>query len=117
MRCTLAYASPEVIRAYIDDTHVVVHPSADVWALGVMAFEVLSGRRAVQSSSELQAVVSGKQRYPWEVQAAADTGEEPWRKLRLWALVEACLARDPAARPTAATVVQRLQKSFQMTTR
>ena len=33
--------------------------------------------------------VSGKQRYPWEGNAAPDAADEPWRKLRLWALVEA----------------------------
>ena len=113
MRCTLRYAPPEVVNAFIEDTHVAVHPSVDVWALGVMAFEVLSGRHTVQSRGELYAFAAGTQPYPWE--AAPDTAREPWRKLRLWALVEDCLARDPATRPSAATVVQRLEQTWQKT--
>ena len=114
VRCTLPYAPPEVVNAYTNSTLVTVEPGADIWALGVMAFEVLSGRRAMQSISELYLFASGAQSYPWE--AAPDAAAEPWRKLRLWSLVEACLARDPAARPTAAMVVQRVQQTWQKTT-
>ena len=114
VRCSLSYAPPEVVTAHFHGKPIAVHPSADIWALGVMAFEVLSGRRAMQSISELYLFASGAQSYPWE--AAPDAAAEPWRKLRLWSLVEACLARDPAARPTAAMVVQRVQQTWQKTT-
>ena len=119
VRCSLAYAPPEVVNAYIEEQHITVHPSADIWALGVMAFEVLSGRRAVVTASDMCAAASGAQPYPWEDVDAADAapeGEE-WRGLRLWSVVELCLARDAAARPTAASVVQRLQQTFQKTSR
>ena len=114
MRCSLAYAPPEVVNAYVDGSFVTVEPSVDVWALGVMAFEVLSGRRALYTMAELYACAAGKQPYPWE--AAPDAAGEPWRKLRLWSLVLACLARDSAARPTAATVVKQLEQTWQKTT-
>ena len=105
---------PEVVTAHFHGKPIAVHPSADIWALGVMAFEVLSGRKAVASMTKIDLFASEKLPYPWE--EAPDTEREPWRKLRLWALVKACLSRAPDVRPTAAAVVQRLELTWQSTT-
>ena len=41
---TLAYAAPEVVRAYHNGEPVVMSNTAlDAWSLGVMAFELLTG--------------------------------------------------------------------------
>ena len=44
---TLAYAAPEVLRARLDGRGTIeVHEALDVWALGVMAFELFTGEPA-----------------------------------------------------------------------
>ena len=106
-RCTLRYAPPEVISAYNRSAKVVVHPSLDIWALGVMAFEALTQRPAFATGAALFAAAAGDAPFPW---AASERAAAPasWRRSRLRPVVEACLARDAAARPTAAGLLQML---------
>ena len=102
-RCTLAYAPPEVVSAAVAACRVTVHPSHDVWALGVVAFEAVVQRKAMPGSTAMRACALGEQLYPWE----APHAEQPaaWRQSRLRALVAPCLDRDPMQRPTAAQIV------------
>lgn len=44
---TLAYAPPEVAQLYDNRaTNMIADPAADAWALGVMAFELMTGKPA-----------------------------------------------------------------------
>ena len=44
---TLAYAAPEVVRSFfLQSLYMEACPALDAWALGVMAFELLTGRPA-----------------------------------------------------------------------
>ena len=83
---TAAYMSPEQARGKPVDRR------ADLWALGCLLFELLSGSRAFGGSSNLDIL-------------AAVVGTEPeWRRLPagtpagLRRLLRRCLAKDPAKR-------------------
>ena len=46
---TLTYAAPEVVRAFVaQERHIEAAPAVDAWALGVMAFELLTRAPAFQ---------------------------------------------------------------------
>ena len=41
---TMAYAAPEIIKAaQRGDQSIECDPAADMWALGIIAFEIISG--------------------------------------------------------------------------
>ena len=52
--CTLPYAPPEVVLAAFEGHRVAVHPSHDMWALGVMAYEALTHGRALTLQSTVR---------------------------------------------------------------
>ena len=89
---TAAYMAPEQLE------HHRVGPSADVWSLGAILLEAMTGRRVFEGS-------------PAEVVARRLRGElpsaehlpSPWR-----ILLGGMLSRDPAARPSAAEVAEML---------
>ena len=107
VRCTLRYAPPEVINAHDEGEAVTVQPAHDIWALGVMAYEVIANERAFQSSKSIFACAEGSEVYPWEAARLA-AAPQTWRKSRLRPAVQACLERDLAQRPSAAAVISRL---------
>lgn len=46
---TMAYAAPEVVSEYRKGSkQIEVHESVDAWSLGVVAFELLTGERAIK---------------------------------------------------------------------
>ena len=104
---SLAYAPPEVIQALEAHQRVLVaDASADMWALGVIAFELLSKQQTFPFGTRREAVfaaISGRVPLPWErpeleAQRAADL-----RGLRRSIML--CLSRDPAQRPSAARLL------------
>ena len=49
---TMAYAAPETVEAYVRGEKTVVADSAvDVWAVGVMAFELYTHRRVLNTGT------------------------------------------------------------------
>ena len=68
-RCTPLYAAPEVMQALDHGQDIVVQPSQDIWALGVMAYEIIAGQplfpRGSLSNLAYQCA-AGDQPYPWE---------------------------------------------------
>jgi serine/threonine protein kinase len=108
-RCTLAYATPEVVLAWHDKQKVKASEAHDIWALGVMVFEALCQEAAIDPFGGPPLCVrmaQGKEQYPWE---GRKKGGLFWDS-RARDLVKACLARDPSIRPPAAEVVQRIRK-------
>lgn len=98
---SLNYASPEIIIAQESGQRTLdVSASADVWALGVVAYELLSGTRTFAPgtpTSEIRNMISGRLPLPWEEQ-------EPKQLRTLRHSVLSCLARNAAERPSAAEV-------------
>lgn len=67
----LNYASPEIILAQEAGSRTLaVDPAADIWALGVTAYELLSGGRTFAPgtpTTEIRNMISGRLPLPWEV--------------------------------------------------
>ena len=94
---TLAYMSPEQLQGRPVDAR------SDVFSLGAVFYELLTGRRAFEGDGSLSLVTSILTEQPPPV-AALRRDVPP----ELAALVQACLAKDRDARPTAREVVARL---------
>jgi hypothetical protein len=86
---TPAYMAPEQTA----EGAGAVGPASDVWALGVILYELLAKERpfAGRSHSELEAAVRGAEPPPL-------AGRVPGVDRRLDAIVRKCLAKDPHAR-------------------
>ena len=95
---TPAYMAPELWKGQ------PAGPEADVWALGVMLFELLAGQRPFQASSHLALAfkVCKEERTP-----ALEVASAP---LPLAELLADCLDKDPAARPTVAQIRDTLHR-------
>jgi len=90
------YMSPEQARASRD-----VGPPGDVWSVGVMLYEVLSGRVPFTGDSITDVVVRVCTEEPAPLARVA-----PEIDARLAAVVHDCLRKDPAARPADAGVLR-----------
>ena len=98
---TDAYMAPEQAAVPSDE----LGPPADVWGLGATLYEAVAGElpfgKGVRDSTQLE------ERFP---QLQDDPRELPARvPAALADSIMACLARDPAARPTPAELGDRLQ--------
>ena len=81
---------------------MVVAEAADVWALGIIAFELPAGVRAFQMLPELDIVecLCGRRPMLWE-EAGPDAATRLAKLGVLKRTVLACLQRDPSQRPSA----------------
>ena len=89
------------------------HAVCAVWSLGVIAFEAISNERALLGQAAVMACALGSQPYPWEL--PVDQQPKAWRNSRLARLVAPALARDAAARPSAAEIYQAVSRVGQAT--
>ena len=71
----MRYAPPEELSALQKGEHsVAADAAADVWALGVIAFELLTRHRVFGSSvarDTMKAQLLGREALPWEREAGA----------------------------------------------
>ena len=111
---SLKYAAPEVLHALeAGSSTVIVDPAVDIWALGVIAFELLTEEPAfsAQTMSAAKDAIAGRVPLPWEAEAPeARQRLEQLRRLRRTVL--RCLARNPAERPTASALLRTWDHMF-----
>jgi serine/threonine protein kinase len=89
---TPAYVAPELVSGR------PVGPSVDVYALGVTAYELLSGERPYDAKNPAALLAAHVDRKPRRPAAMTDD---------LWEVLKGCLAKDPASRPTAEQLAPR----------
>jgi eukaryotic-like serine/threonine-protein kinase len=90
---TLAYMAPELLSG------APVSPASDIFAFGLILYEMITGQRAFQAAGfvELLQLLQKPDHTP-----LADRLQPPHKEL-----VRSCLAQDPADRPTAKTALAR----------
>jgi hypothetical protein len=102
------------------DRSIIVAPTHDIFALGLLAFEALSGAKVFGSAHEvatgkaldvtdsIQACACGKQQYPWERPGAQE--KHACLRSLLGPVVVQCLHRDASQRPDAKMLCQNIAK-------
>eukprot|EP00892_Ulva_mutabilis_P002686 jgi/Ulvmu1/12418/UM009_0068.1 len=121
MAFTLKYAPPEVMHAMESGCRTIAVDSAvDMWAIGVIAYELLTRERAfpvdglpvAEAEQKARDAIAGRTQLPWEV-AAADGTDTQLSKMRfLRHTVLRCLDRDPTGRPSAAELLETWDHAF-----
>lgn len=109
------YAAPEVVAtAEAGEARIRVAPSADVWALGVIAFELLTETRVASVDGDRAAfndALMGRAPLPWE-ESGPDAVARLRRLRRLRGSILQCLERDPAQRPSSRQVLESWNQMF-----
>lgn len=98
---TPAYLSPEQARG----ERAAVGPSADVYALGVMLYEMLAGTLPFERDSPMEMVLMHAFADPQPLQKRAPRVPRP-----VAAFVHRMLRKEPAARPTMSEVASELHR-------
>eukprot|EP00892_Ulva_mutabilis_P008949 jgi/Ulvmu1/6426/UM003_0055.1 len=111
---TPGYTAPEIVAAHEAGTAPPpADPATDAWALGVMAFELLTGHPAfnfLNGSKEAYAQLRGDALLPWEGDRLTDAVRQKLGVLRTPILQT--LSRDAAARPPCSVFCDRLRAAF-----
>ena len=108
------WTPPEVQKAR-DRKHesVVADPSTDIWAFGIMGYELLTGKTAFPPGlprGTIRRMLHGKAPLPWEANAHSSELSAELTDNELKGIVLSCLARKPAVRPSAAALAATLGK-------
>lgn len=109
------YAPPETLRVFHGGaTSVTADAAVDIWAIGVMAFELLLHKRAFSALAwpkfDVMYAALGKRAYDWESEVGTFRTIPELRVLSK--VVHACLQRDPLKRPTAAELLHLLNSLY-----
>jgi serine/threonine-protein kinase len=94
---TAAYLAPERALGHR------ATPAADVYALGVVLYELLAGRRPFEAASDIELAMAHVHAHPTPLAQAA-----PGTPSFLVAACEQAMSRDPASRPGSAAALARL---------
>jgi serine/threonine protein kinase len=103
---TLDYCAPEVLGV-LEDNSKANPTTADIYAFGSMAFEVLTGQPLFDGMDELSLVTAHVTHDGWP-EKLARLGSDP-RFADLSIVLAACLRHNPTARPNAAEARVALQ--------
>lgn len=115
---SLKYSPPEVAVAIeAGSKSIQVDSAIDIWAVGVIAFELLTGERVfnhvgvdpASARLEILAALAGRHQLPWE---RADAAQRLSKLRGLRRTVMRCLSRHPSQRPSARALVQSWEKTF-----
>ena len=96
---TLRYMSPEQVRGE------PLKPASDIFSFGLVLYELLTGNHAFPGNSPsetAQAILTKEPRSPRAVNSSTPA--------RLGSLIQAMLAKEPAARPSAEEVARTLEE-------
>jgi serine/threonine protein kinase len=106
--CTVGYAAPEVLLAHERHELITVDPAQDIWSLGVMVFECLTEKAAIDlfSSERAVSMARGDTAYPWE--EAQVENDFIMMSSGARSSVLACLSYNPDERPTAADLLRHM---------
>jgi serine/threonine-protein kinase len=89
---TLAYIAPEMVTSALS-----AEPQSDVYSLGVTLYEMLTGRRPLESDDPGELATLHRETKPVDLRKwRTDAGED------IAALVQSMLAKDPMRRPASA---------------
>ena len=117
MRLTFspAYSPPETLcEANKGTTHVVAQPAMDMWAVGVIAYELSLNHTAftpmVWPRAAVLEAAMGLRPYPWEDKVGVFSSLPELRARGR--VVRACLSRNPANRPSAEVFLRELNHLY-----
>ena len=95
---SLQFAAPEIAAAIVEKKRTVVVSSAvDVWALGIMAWTLLTGKAPYARGTDIMTKLLGTHTFPWEETL---DGETLYKLGILAPSVMSMLHRDPDTRAT-----------------
>jgi serine/threonine protein kinase len=94
VHATPEYAAPELVAGW------TASPASDVYALGILLYELLSGRSPYRGGSAEEVLMRHATCTPVPPLGMPE---------RVWPVILACTAPDPADRPATATIANRLR--------
>ena len=120
----IIYRPPELLAAAdtaarAASAAAAAHPAADIWAFGVISFELLTNSPAFSHGSTRKQIadqISGRAGgLPWEAGGPGEPEDPRLALLRgMRPLVLQCLSRNPTERPAAAEVAASVDASLQL---
>jgi serine/threonine protein kinase len=114
---SIRYAAPEVAAAFErGENTIVADPAADMWALGVIAYELITNSPVFGVSENRESAlhkIIGRGSLPWEHPDPEVNKLSKLRRLR--GTILACLSRDASQRPASHELLNAWERFFDAT--